>query len=465
MFQALKNQRNLLAGAFLALMMLTLVLVGMPSREGLLVSAYLWPAAIVLTLLTVVMLCKKPSLIGFVGVGLACWFWVCTIANGDHYLRFNLRFLYGVVLTFGVALPLFLLLEGKQRERWLTALVVCIAGAAVFVALLGSYACLMDRRIALPGMEGEIGIISYRLYGFGKHPNELGCLMNLGMLSLLILVFKSNKVLVKLGCLLAMLPICFAMSLTVSRTAIAVTALILGGGCLVATTVKGGWKRWIIGVVLMGAVFAVSLYSMLTVIPKLLPSGAPVPAQTQAPAPVAGEAADAAVPEQAPVSHEERNGHIWQRSLTDGLGTFSMRTDIWKAGLEYIRQNPRTLLLGNTDGQVARIPQRLLGRPEYHMHNSYLEMLLQTGIPGLAAYLFIQLSMLWYAAKQFFSKNTPSWRKVLAAAPVAMLPCTLMEIYPAVSGHASDMMLLALTGAVIAYGRAATDTTEAERVL
>lgn len=488
MIRLFKERKSILAALFLGLMMLTLLLAGMPSREGKVVPAYLWPLAVTAFLLTLGVLIRKPSPVAVTGALLACWFVVCTLVNGDHYLEFNLRFVYGVVLTFGVGLPLFQVLEGKAREQWLTIVALCFALAALFMALVSTYACLKDCRVSIPGMEGEVGIISYRLYAFGKHPNEVGCLLNLGLLCWLMLAFRSRIMWQKVLCLFPLLPICFAMSLTVSRTAIAITSLALGGGCLVAITEKGTWKRWVIGVVVMAMVSGMALYVMMTGIPKLLPSGAPdanpvviatvAPAEAAQPtataAPMeetlatdtstedsqdADSAAPAVEPESAPI--DTSRNHIWQRSFTDGMGTFSMRTEIWQSGIDYLKQNPRTLLLGNTDGQVARIPNRALDREIYHMHNTYLEVLLQAGIPGLVMFVFVLLSLLWYAAKQFFCTRTPAWRRVLAAAPVVMLICTLMEIYPSVSGHASDMMMFALIGAVIGYGR----TKEKEIVL
>jgi len=475
MIRLFKEKGSMLAALFLALMMLTLLLAGMPSREMKMVPAYLWPLAVTAFLLTLGALVRKPSVCGAAGALLACWFVVCTLVNGDYYLQFNLRFVYGVILTFGVGLPLFQVLDGELRDRWLTIVAFCFALAALFVALVSTYACLKDCRVSLPGLEGEVGIVSYRLYAFGKHPNEVGCMLNLGLLCWLILAFRSRNVWQKVLCLLPILPIAFTMSLTVSRTAIAIAALALGGSCLVAITAQGGWRHWIAGFVAMALVTGLALYGMMTGIPKLLPSGAPeanpvisvTPAPTEAPLPT--DAVIPSSPESAEPSQDMEtastdgepaatpvvitHNHIWQRSFTDGLGTFSMRTEIWQSGLDYLKQKPSTLLLGNTDGQVAQIPNRALDREIYHMHNTYLEMLLQTGIPGLALFVFVLVSMLWHAARQFFCSQTPPWRRVLAAAPVVMLVCTLMEIYPSVSGHASDMMMFTLIGAVIGYGR------------
>lgn len=461
--QGVKNGKHFLAAGFVALVLLTLLLVGMPSREGKMIAAYLWPAAVALFVLTTLCQLERPSAAGIAGVLLACWFVVCTLVNGDHYLEFNLRFVYGVVVTFGIGLPLFQTLEGKNRERWLLVAMTVFGVLAAFVALLSTYACLRDRLLALPGMEGTIGITMYRLYAFGRHPNEVGCMLNIGLLCWLMLMFRVRSGWLKALCIAVLAPICFALSLTVSRTAIAIASLVLGGGCLVAVTQKKGWKRWLIGSLLMILVGAVSLYGMMTLIPQLLPSGATDTFVYQEDI-EAGKYSQEEL-EAIQADNEERDGHIWQRGLTDGLGTFSMRTEIWQSGIEHIRQNPRTLLWGNTDGQVARIPYRALDREIYHMHNTYLEILLLSGVPGLVMYAFILICFLWQAARMFFNTETAAWQRVLAAAPVALLPCTLMEIYPSISGRASDMMMLALIGAVIGYGRSMGKGTPSQETL
>lgn len=450
--QRIKDSKHILAAGFIVLVLLTLLLVAMPSREGKIISAYLWPAAVALFVMMTISLAGRPTTAGLAGILLACWFVVCTLANGDYYLAFNLRFVFGVVVTFGVGLPLFQILDESARERWLTVMMVAFGLVTAGIALISTYACIRDRLIALPGLEGTIGITMYRLYAFGRHPNEVGCMLNIGLLCWLTLLFRTRSGWLKALCMVVLAPICFALSLTVSRTAIAIASLALGGSCLVAVTRKKGWQRWIIGSVLMAAVCAVALYGMMTFIPQLLPSGATDVVIYQ-------ERIEAGMYTQEELDDiradgEERDGHIWQRSLTDGLGTFSMRTEIWQSGLAYLKENPRTLLLGNTDGQVARIPFRALDREIYHMHNTYLEILLLAGIPGLVLYGFILICFLWQAVRLFFDSDTPAWQRVLAAAPVALLPCTLMEIYPSVSGRASDMMMLALMGAAISYGRA-----------
>lgn len=433
-----KKRRTLLGCLTLLLLCISLVMMAMPERERLLVYAILWPLAMATMLLLSVSVPKKTTPVIWIGLAMVVWSLICNVLNGDTYLQFNLRYVYGITLAFGLGLCLFPVLSEKW-EKWLPVFLLLFALYVFAIAAISCYACFRDRLIQLPFAEGTIGITLYRLYAFNKHPNEIGCMLVMGLLCWMVLALRSTRWYWKTVCLLVMLPICFAISLTVSRTTITLAALALGGFCLVASTKKHTLVRWIAGLLAMTVIFAGSLWVMMTGIPQILPKAInPVPVEQQN--------ADAATVE---IQVTHNNNHIWQRSYTDGIGTFSMRTDIWRAGLQYLKDRPVTLLIGSTDGAVARVPGQMLGRPEYHMHNAWLEVLLQAGIPGLLMMAAVFLRMYFASARLFFGRQNPGWLRVLAAAPVLISACTLMETYPAVSANVYDMMMMLLCGAVI----------------
>ncbi|MBR2923698.1 MAG: O-antigen ligase family protein [Clostridia bacterium] len=438
------GRRRMLSCLSLAMLCISLVMMAMPERERLLVYAILWPLTVAALLLLTISVPKKATPVIWIGLAMSLWTLVCNVINGDTYLQLNLRYVYGIALAFGLGLCLFPVIS-ENWEKWLPAFLLVFALYTLAMAAISCYACLRDRLIQLPFAEGTIGITFYRLYAFNKHPNEIGCMLVMGLLCWMVLALRSNRWYKRILCLLLLLPICFAISLTVSRTTITLAALALGGFSLVVLTKKHTLLRWGAGLVVLAVIFAGSLWVMMTGIPQMLPKAVN-------PAPV--EQKTAQVTEQIQEQPVEtqltyNNQHIWQRSYTDGIGTFSMRTEIWQAGLQYLKDRPITLLIGSTDGVIARIPGQLLGRPEYHMHNAWLEVLLQAGIPGLLMMAAVFLRMYFAAARLFFGKHTAGWMRVLAAAPVLMSACTLMETYPAVSANVYDMMMMLLCGAVI----------------
>lgn len=466
MKEMIRDRRQLLAFGILAIMMLLLVLMGTPGREVMIVKAYFWPAAAAMMAVMGLMLLQKPKLIGFLGIGLSLWFVVCTVANGDYYLTYNLRFVFAMWMTYGLCLPLMLLLDGDVREKWLTVFALCYALFMLVLSALCCYAACSGTQILLPAMEGAIGIMQNRLYALCKHPNELGLSMNIAMMCWLFLAMRSRKMPVRLLCVLALLPLAFAIALTASRTSIVIAALVGGVAAMVSATEflkkHREWLRWLAGGAALVLVTGGLMWTLNAGVPMLLQdhtvlmeSHRLIPAAYAEEAPDADQEA-AVAPPAATKTGKTEDDQLVRRDFGQSFSTFSMRTGIWKVGVEYIQKHPRVLLLGSTDGQVSRIPKWYLGRNVSHMHNGWLEMLIQTGIPGFLVYLCIILRMLWAAARQFFNLKNPAWQRILAAAPVVTLLCTLMEIYPCVSGNVMDMMYMVLAGAVIALDQKKT---------
>ncbi len=461
----IKDRRQMLALGILLIIMLMLVFMGTPGREVMIAKAYFWPAVVAMTGLMGLLLFQKPKAIGFLGIGLSLWFVVCTVANGDYYLTYNLRFVFTMWMTYGLCLPLMLVLDGDVRHRWLTVFALSYALFMLVLSVLCCYAACTGTQILLPGMEGAIGIMKNRLYALTKHPNELGCSMNIAMMCWLYLAMRSRRPVLRWLCALALLPLAFAIALTASRTSIIIAALVAGVAAMVAVTAgmkkSPEWLRWISGSAALALATGCLMWTLNAGVPMLLQDHTILKESHRLiPVAYAEETADASeeelpVPTATP-KPKKSDDQLIQRDFAQSLSTFSMRTGIWKVGVEYIQKHPRVLLLGSTDGQVSRIPQWYLGRNVSHMHNGWLEMLIQSGIPGFAAYVAIILRMMWAAGRQFFNLKNPAWQRILAAAPVVTLLCTLMEIYPCVSGNVMDMMYMVLAGAVIALDQKKT---------
>lgn len=446
MKQLLSDRPQQLAAGILLILLLLMLLMGMPGREVNIIKAYLWPATVALTAMMAFAVWKKPAPAAVLGVGMALWFLFCNVVNGDLYLQFNLRFVCTAWLTYGLCLPLMLVLDGEHREKWLMLFALCFSLFMLAISALSCYAALTGKSILLPASEGAIGITSNRLYALTKHPNELGCSMNIAMLCWLFLGMRARKPLCRVMCLLALVPLAFSIGLTASRTSIATAALVLGVAAAIALTAalrkSKIWLRWAAGAAALVLVASAALWA--------LNAGVPLAMKNRATLVEGGLLIPTAYAEKKAPAKDTDDSELIRRDFTKGIGTFSLRTGIWEAGIRYIRENPSVLLVGSTDGQVSRIPGWILGRDVYHMHNSWLEMLLQTGVLGLAAYAFIIGRMLLAAARQVFCLSLPSWQRMLAAAPVVLLVCTLMEIYPCISGNVWDMMYMVLAGAVIA---------------
>ncbi len=436
-----------------------------PSHETQMIGSYLWPSIVAAMALLMACRLRGMSKSGIVSICLALWFWVSCVLNGDYYLTYNLHFIVGVTLTFGLGFPLFFTLEASEKGRWFDAVSGFYVGAMVILAGLGVYVVLTASSIGTPLSENAIKVTKGRLSVFGMHPNEIASAMSLGLFLAIRLILKTKHIAWKLvyglgGCIL-----CLAIAFTVSRTSILISAAGVSVAVFLWCMARLAKRKLLVRVAVSGTAMAAVLILLsgmmlgnIFSLPQKLPGivaglaeeAQETPATALAPAPTAAPTAEqTAAPTADPTEAPKKKAQIAVRDIMDDLGTFSARTEIWQAGLQYIKDRPITLLIGSADSDVARVPNRYLGRNVYHMHNTWMEMLLLTGVPGSLMYLFLILSVLWAGFRLLRAKGQAVHMQYLAIVPVFPLINGLMEIYPCVSGNVVDIMFFIVCGALI----------------
>ncbi len=462
-----------------------------PSHDRVLVTAYLWPAVIAAAALLFAMRGYKgmPKQI-YASAALAVWFLAVNVINGDKYLEYNLRFVYGVFTAFGIGFPLIILIENKEKHLMRISLFYSVLMFGV--ALLCIYCWATGNSISSPFSDEKIQVTGWRMFFFSVYPNELGCALGIAFFCLLMLSFRCERPLAKAGCLLMSAVVYLAAIPCVSRTTAIVISLTLAGALILlliklpipnsvvriaaAIAVSGAVAMFSISVLLGNVIDLKQVYTSLTAAPVNAPSATAVPVEKPTPKPSENKdkpveeavnnptkkpeskpvptasptAAPAPKPTEDLVDGMPPKDKVWARDMTIQVEGFTGRTAIWEEAIVYIRERPKTLLIGNTDGYVARIPTRIDGYGAIHMQNIWIEVLMQTGIPGLALYAYIMLSALWSAIRRFFNPREKTWKRYLCLImPVVMLT-GMMEIYPGVSGNIMDMVAMMLVGAVIA---------------
>ena len=81
-----------------------------------------------------------------------------------------------------------------------------------------------------------------------------------------------------------------------------------------------------------------------------------------------------------------------RNTLTDSR-TLTGRTEIWRAGLRTIRENPSIALIGLPMGSIMTRVNELTAMPHVQMHNILFQQLMTAGIPGLLLYCLFLLSL------------------------------------------------------------------------
>lgn len=437
------RQSDLYILLFMAVLALRLFFWFSPSHADKMSMTYLWPLAVSMIVFA---LCLKPSERGrgaIAAVLLSVWFWLTCVLNGDAYLEVNGRFLLGVTLTFGVSYPVFLVTGKSTRGGWFRALSAFYVVLMTGMALLGLYATAAATSIRTPFSDLAIGVRDSRLYYFQYHPNEAASALSIALFLALYLAMGAKRAVSRVAAWLAAAALYAAVSLTVSRTVMITVSLALGAWVfLTAMRALGLKKRVVRAAVSLALAALVAAAAFLGFSPVMRgvanwPGGLAENASAEATAPVQPAPAKGQAPR--------------ERDITRDFSTFTGRTEIWKAGFQYIAERPVTLLTGELDSEVARIPVRLLGRDVYHLHNAWLELLVLTGLPGLLLYLCLALGILRGSLWLLAAPGVPLCRRFLAFVPPLLMVNGLMEIYPCLSGNVMDMMFMAVSGAVVGY--------------
>lgn len=433
-----------------------------PSHAEKIHWVYLWPGVVAAAALWIPARVKRlPK--GFPWLAaIFLWLLLSCAVNGDPYLVYNRTFILYMfisLISFYLAIPT---AAARERHSALRALVSLYCLLVLALALMGLYAALTGHPVRSMFSEEAIYVPNDRLYFFKYHPNEAASAFTIGFLLFLYLMLECKKALVKVLLALCAAILGVVIALTGSRTSMLIVAA--GAGVCAFWTIYAlpirwpFWLRWPVGLAALCAVallcyqgMAASIYGVASLNVKLNePSG--TVQREEAPAP--SEAAGTPAAEPRPDPMEENNLVLMAQSRKElhDIGTLNLRVQIWEAGIDFLKAHPKALLFGVPDNVVSRIPAAI-GRPESHLHNAYLEMLVLGGVPGLLmylGYLWIVLRACWRMA---FSKSSRLPYRFLGMIPLFIAVNGITEIYPLFSGNVMDMMSFALSGAVVALAK------------
>lgn len=115
-----------------------------------------------------------------------------------------------------------------------------------------------------------------------------------------------------------------------------------------------------------------------------------------------------------------------QGDLLRDMTSLNSRTRIWSGTFQAIRENPSVLLFG-TDSTYHFL--RSVGAPGGHTHNSWLEVLVTMGFPGLVSALCFTVLAVWQILATLFFRNATLEKKVIAMLVVCLLGAGFMEPY------------------------------------
>lgn len=235
--------------------------------------------------------------------------------------------------------------------------------------------------------------------------------------------------------------------LTNSRTAILITCS-LAAGTVFFLIWKGGVKRFLLGAAAAAVAFVLLFGASRVIFP--LHQHRLIQSYLQEQADTGTTNSDLVVDEE--TGEASLYTDAGQNSLIHDIGTLNARTSIWRTCLLAIRNDPMILIRGLSD--IPKTITDLHSWPLPHSHNSWMEVLLGLGLPGLLFSLFFTGLALWHIFRVCFLGSHSLPRKVIAMLALCMLIGGIPEnvlFYPSVFYQCADFVFFLCLGYLIQW--------------
>ena len=144
-------------------------------------------------------------------------------------------------------------------------------------------------------------------------------------------------------------------------------------------------------------------------------------------------------------------------NLGGGLDSFlNGRINIWRSLFGTIKENPSMLLWGEaTISPMAKVnAYRMAHGLEVvsHTHNTWLQFLLEDGLPGFLLYLSFTLYLLKHSIQVIANRNGAIWQRLLPLLVIGCMMADLIDITcDAYTGHPQVTLMYLFAGYVVVF--------------
>ena len=365
-----------------------------------------------------------------------------------------------VFLVYLMAFPFAALSDDTKNAglRWIGGMFVAAS------LVLAGYSVLLLMDMVPEAMTKHLFWDGARLNALW-HPNIAASYFMIGIGFSAAFCTMSRKPLVKALLMAAILVQLAAMALTNCRTTLLLTGAMLGGTLFFMVFQKGGWKSFLLGLMVAGLVLVGSFKVTGKLFQwnndRLLNAYATTQVEKKTANETAKETAKKAAAPQKETTPEETTGKDVfiledtgvltgdneQRSLSEDMRSLNGRTQIWEAALKAVR-NSREIMLWGTEysGTMISIYHWF---DVVHAHNSWMETLMRMGVPGLLMSLVFTALSVFSAAKLLLSSGTELWKKIVAMLAMCVMASGFLEPYLFITNvyyHVTDFTFFFLTG-------------------
>ena len=391
----------------------------------------------------------------------ALWYFISRFLNGmqtvindfSGVLNFPLYFVFAVVGF---------LLTPEKRMKYLIWLGAFITFYFTVLGLISIYTAIYRLDLVNPITEGVLCSFSSqgfsRLNLFDANPNTSAMWFFVGFSPALVLFFACKKKLWRIPIVLAALVNYLGLALTYSRnTMIAFSCCIAMLAVLIVLNRFPLRKLWVrtLAIVLILAVFVPAVYKSFELSTDILSK---VSASVLSKAAVEAEAETTAAAEAEPAAEsaaaaetEPDTSALFEDSRD--LSTLRLRLLVFKTAFITIQREPIRLIRGCAGSDVMSVSHQAISRKFPTMHNSYLEVMVLTGLPGLALVIAFSVLLVIRMIRVFFSTDP----RLSLAVKVLTLPLagiflySMMEAQIFFNTEFSALFFYLLAGVLLAY--------------
>ena len=391
------------------------------------------------------------------------WIFVSRLLNGDFYLTHDGDMVLNIGLSC-VMMAVCLLLDGKERQRFLDGISIAAGGFYSLLSVCGLYAVLYQKELYNPLTGGSLcGFWHYgglsRLQLLGKHANETAVWFFLGFFLLMYLFFRHKSLLWRIPIVVAAAMNYINLCMTFSRSNMVAFAVCFS--LLLAMVIL---RR--MSVAKMGRRLLATMGLLLVLLPLSYKS-------FDITAEIVGRVAvELAVVEQQPTEQiDDANPQTAAGRPEAGAGTVATpapatqpaysdkrgfsdtgRFTIYRAIIPTMQQEPLRLVRGCLCMDVMKIAHQYLINKDPHFHNTFLQVLCITGLPGLLLILALCVLLAIRIIRLFFSA-APLEIKALTLILIGLFLYNMLEVSLFVAADTRAFIAYIVAGAVIAYDK------------
>ena len=415
------------------------------------------------------------------------WIFVSRLLNGDFYLTHDGDMVLNIGLSC-VMMAVCLLLDGKERQRFLDGLSIAAGGFYSLLSVCGLYAVLYQKELYNPLTGGSLCNFWYydglsRLQLLGKHANETAVWFFLGFFLLIYLFFRHKSLLWRIPIVAAAamnyinlcmtfsrsnmvaFSVCFSLLLAMvilrRLSAAKMGRQLLATMGLLLVLLPLSYKSFDITAEIVGRA-ATELAAVKQQAAEQIDDATQQTAAVQPEAEAEIEAAEqiddatsqtAAVQPEAGAEIVATPAPAIQPAYSDKRGfSDTGRFTIYRAIIPTMQQEPLRLVRGCLCMDVMKIAHQYLINKDPHFHNTFLQVLCITGLPGLLLILALCAVLAMRIIRLLFSA-APLEIKVLTLILIGLFIYNMLEVSLFVAADTRAFVAYILAGAVIAYDK------------